>query len=805
MRKISILLLFVSLVTTSFGQTKKAFKAAAEEAVLQKNYYAALKYYNELLEFDQKDAQVLLKSAEAAFKFNAYDVAANKYSYLLDTLEFTEDSIAIFSAAEAYKMLGKYDKATEYYDRYLTEYGNEEDITTIKAKAGKEASVWASAKIKEVDENITLEKLPSDVNSNYSDFGAFIIDSSMYFTSMRYLEENPQSKPAHQLSKLLTKKGEQESEPIDTDFNKKNFSIANGALSTDGKKFFYTVCDYVSESELRCDIYYSLMLPNGTFEDERKLPAVINDSSYTTTHPNIARDPITGNEILYFSSNRPGGKGELDLWYSIIDPKLGYSKPINLSSINTEGNEATPFYHSSTNTLYFSSDGRIGLGGYDVFKSSFNGGVYNKPIFLSAPTNSSYHDMYYTLNEDGTEGLFSTNREGASYIDNELKACCFDIYKAIITPAEVELLALTFDKFTNEDLLGATVQVIDEESGRIISTLTVDTSNVHPFTILENRKYLIVGSRNGYLPDTVKLSTFDLTSNEPITTKLYLEPLGITLDVFTFDAETKEALRGATIVLEDLSDPTQQQIMEVNQLDNDFHFVLDKDKSYRIIAKKNGYTNVSEIIDTRGVTGNIIRKLYLNRFDLGAYLPIALYFDNDEPNPDSKSTASNEVFGNLLNAYMDRKEVFMTKYGKGAKPDVRNEQISRMENFFEGEVRGGYDQFRIFMDGLIQELQSGKRLDMTIRGYASPRFDVKYNLVLAQRRINSVRNDMESYKGGILAPYLKSKQLIITEISYGEELSPPDVIDNLTDERESIYSLRASKQRRVEVVSVISK
>jgi hypothetical protein len=154
---------------------------------------------------------------------------------------------------------------------------------------------------------------------------------------------------------------------------------------------------------------------------------------------------------------------------------------------------------------------------------------------------------------------------------------------------------------------------------------------------------------------------------------------------------------------------------------------------------------------------------------------------------------------------MLRKQEFMTGYGKGLKGTEKEESIQRMENFFEGDVRGGYDRFAIFMDELIKLLNQGQKIDMTIRGYASPRFDAKYNLVLGQRRINSVKNDMMQYKGGLLAPYLLNKQLIITEISYGEELAPADVIDNINDERGSIYSLKASKERKVEVISVKTK
>ena len=299
------------------------------------------------------------------------------------------------------------------------------------------------------------------------------------------------------------------------------------------------------------------------------------------------------------------------------------------------------------------------------------------------------------------------------------------------------------------------------------------------------------------------MSTFDLDTIRPLTEKLFLKPNGVHLDVFTFNAETKDALIGTTVTLQNLTDPTKDVILKINKEGNDFHFQLEEGSSYKIRAEKNGFVAVTEIIDTRGLSGSITKNLYLNTFDLAAYLPIVLFFDNDEPNPDSKSTATNTVYGDLLEQYMSRKRTYMQRYGEGAKGDAIRKSTERMEEFFEGDVRGGYDQFKVFMDGLIKELKSGKKINMTIRGFASPRFDVKYNLVLAQRRITSVRNDMLRYKGGVLRPYIKSKQLIITEISYGEELSPPDVIDNIYDEKGSIYSLLASKQRRVEVISVI--
>ena len=787
----------------SNAQTKKAFIQAAEEAFAQKNYYAALKYFNIVLEFDENDRNALRKSAISAREFNAYDVAAQKYTYLIDSLSDNSDSLDLYHTALMFQRMGQYDKATEYFDRYILEYGAEDEFTE-KVKNQKEKTVWASSRFKEVDENVSIKRDSTEVNSNFSDFGGSYLNDSLYFSSMRFLEEDSELDPPRQFSKIL-KRGNEGVNPIDTDFNKENKVLANITFNQDESKAFYTVCEYVSESELRCDIYQAIVRKDGTLSDPRMLPAMINDTSATNTHPFMTKDPVSDNEILFFVSDRDGGQGMLDIWYSVYDSKLGYSKPINLSSVNTDGNEATPFYHPESSTLFFSSDGRFGLGGYDIYESVYNGGIYEEPNALSAPINSSYHDLYYYLNDDGTEGLISSNRDGSSYIDNMLKACCFDIYELDIKPIEIDLIALTFDKLSNLELNGATVELIEEQTEELVAEVTSEDSHEHLFKIRKNKKYLVIGKKDGYVSDTIRLSTFNLESEEPIEEKLFLDPKGIALDVFTFDANTREALNGATVELEDLTDPTANRIIELNEKGNNFEFLLERENSYRIIAKKNGYNSVTEVIDTRGVTGKITRKLYLQQFELGAYLPITLYFDNDEPEPDSKSTHTDLAYGDILDAYMLRKQTYKDKYAKGAKGDDESESLERMEEFFEGDVRGGFDQFKIFMDGLINELQSGKRMDMTIRGFASPRFNVTYNLVLAQRRITSVRNEMMRYKNGVIKPYLDNKQLIMTEISFGEELAPPEVSDNLYDERESIYSWLAAKQRRVEVISIISK
>jgi outer membrane protein OmpA-like peptidoglycan-associated protein len=274
------------------------------------------------------------------------------------------------------------------------------------------------------------------------------------------------------------------------------------------------------------------------------------------------------------------------------------------------------------------------------------------------------------------------------------------------------------------------------------------------------------------------------------------------LDVFAFDENTKASLNGAKVTIEDLTDPDNPVLVQVNELGNNFNFSLDKNKKYRITATKPGYRSATVDIDTRGVSGKISKNLFLARSDINRLLPLALYFDNDEPDQDSKSTETSRRYIELAEAYVIRKPVFLQKYTQGLKTSDAESSSSNMEEFFEKDVRTGANTFKTFMNELINSLREGQKIEMTIRGYASPRFDERYNLILGQRRINSVRNEMMEYEAGVLAPYLLNKQLIMTEISYGEELSPLDIDDNIHDDKGSIYSLRASKERRVEIISV---
>jgi hypothetical protein len=130
---------------------------------------------------------------------------------------------------------------------------------------------------------------------------------------------------------------------------------------------YYCLCDKVNLMEVRCDIYYRKFNENGGVGEPLKIAA--NASGFSTQHPAVGKD-LNGKLWLYFSSNRPGGKGKDDLYRAAVLENGEVDAPENLTSLNTSEEDVTPFFHTPTQRLYFSTQGRFTFGGYDVYASS---------------------------------------------------------------------------------------------------------------------------------------------------------------------------------------------------------------------------------------------------------------------------------------------------------------------------------------------------------------------------------------------------------------------------------------------------
>jgi hypothetical protein len=186
-------------------------------------------------------------------------------------------------------------------------------------------------------------------------------------------------------------------------------------------------------------------------------------------------------------------------------------------------------------------------------------------------------------------------------------------------------------------------------------------------------------------------------------------------------------------------------------------------------------------------------------------LPITLYFHNDEPNPKSNDTLNMANYRNAHADYIALKGLYQTEYAKGLTGEAAAEAAQMIGHFFADSVEKNYRKLESMSSWLLQELQAGKELTITVSGFASALHSNDYNLKLSMRRIQSLVNYLYEYNDGALTPYLDGKRknrLIIIRNPQGSSMArQKHVSDNPNDKRNSIYSIAASLERKIEITS----
>lgn len=787
------------------AQTLNAYIKAAEKAMEDRDAFSAFSYFeiaNDITDGERIDLKA--KFADAAREYNAYAIADSLYRQVLAHEENNDYPLTSFHLASVQQVLGKYDSAVANYQIYLTEHQDEDPYYTALAQKEIESCRWALDNVRVSDDSTTIERLGAEVNTPYSEFAALQFGDTLFYTSLSHLkEEDPDAPPKLPYSKVFSSDDGAQGLPLDHQLNDSIFHTGHLTFDREGKRAYYTLCTYEGFGQIRCDLYYRELTSDTIWGDPQKLPAPINQDSATSTQPDIAYDDALGKDVLYFVSDREGGSGGLDIWYSVINDANSFTAPQPLADLNTQYDEITPFYHESTNTLYFSSTGRLGFGGYDIYKSEKNDQNWANPENLGSDINSSLDDAFFSLSEDESEGHLSSNRIGSLYLEEENEACCYDIYKMTAVPVKVNLIAQTFNKLTGAPLDEVTLY-IEQRNGDVVSvTKTTGSTNELVFPLKRNKNYTVTAEKEGYAPETIQFSTYGITASEDITKKFFLDPARIVLKVETYDARQRQPLPNVTLDVS--SSQTGFAEQKTNPQSHITYFDIQPDNDYLVAATRKGYRRATADVsqaETRS-QDTVVKILYLELGNLEDFLPLAIYFDNDQPEPKSNRTNSTKRYLETYEPYYAKKSRFQRRYSRGLADAAKSGAEAEVDQFFEESLRKSKEEFESFLNILNQYLDEGLTFEIFLKGYASPIASDAYNYRLGQRRISTIQNEFAAFRGGVLKQYFNSGNLAVTEKSFGEETAPPGVSDDRGNLRGSVYSPEASTERRVEIIEII--
>ncbi|MCK9255089.1 MAG: OmpA family protein [Bacteroidales bacterium] len=517
------LLLFIS---SSFSQSVQEFCNEIDDKKLIKNFNKSIEYINsgkldkaeiilaKILDEEPEFTEAWLGIAEINYiKYkNAKDIKSqNKfYANYTKSLEKIVATCPHYNNWTVNYTLGKifyekedYKNAKKYLDAYIKN-------TSIENKNIKDAELI----IEYIDSYLDLISNPvpfkptivegiSTVNDDFlpliSPDGslaffthAFMKKDISSITSEKYTEEFSVARALDE-SGLRFSKGQPLPYPFNTGKNQ-----GASTLTIDNSTLYITICEFVSRTYDNCDIYYSVRKANG-WSELINLGPNINGLNTWESQPSISADGKT----LYFASIREDNIGfdpnnpTSDIWYSTKNENGTWSKAKNLGpNINTPGNEKSPFIHSDSQTLYFSSDGHKGLGGYDIFFSKYRNQEWGIPVNLGYPINTKANDLGFVVNTQGTKAYFASNKfEGKGGWD----IYSFDLYPEarpekvflvkgkliddigeIITEAKLEVRN-TRTKETSEGL-------VDSETGNYAVAVNSDKEKHDDFVMLVKKE-----------------------------------------------------------------------------------------------------------------------------------------------------------------------------------------------------------------------------------------------------------------------------------------------------------------------------
>lgn len=620
-KSLLLLLLCSFLATGLFAQQAKLNKA--KKLMDDYNYQGAVEVYLQILDKND-DPEAKINIAEC------YRMLRNpsemEYWYGQVALLPQAPPINLLYYAQALQMNGKCDKALDWVARYL-DIDPSNTVALFLQKACEEstiANLKASGALYDV-------KACKELNSAGDDFGPTLYKEEgkehlMYVSTRamvkgtiptRIIRDNWTNEGFAQLwdsemnlvdEKTYTYKY---SDPKAQTKKIKNtpYHLGPISFSPDGSQAYFSATDLDNKAEsddgsLRLKIYK--IDKKGKSWTEPK-GVVFNDEEYNVTHPSLSADGT----MLFFSSDMPGGFGGMDLYVSYMEDGR-WSIPVNLGpTINTEGDEAFPYIsgEGASAVLYFSSNGHIGLGGFDLYMSKENYGTWMEPTNLGFPVNSNYDDLSITMNADRTHGYFSSNRNGLS---SEPNSGGDDIFS--FTKLSVSIEVLVFDKKTEMPIEGAEVYTA-------CTAVESYTTNPDGKVLLEvglDRPCDFAAEKVGYRPNNVRADYALLQNLKPGETIVIQIPLDLER-VFDVGGTVKDGYSQMPLkdALVRLKSDCEGEINELSALTDEegyYEFLeIKEDCDYQIIVSKDGYTKASSTFTTKKTeTDAILIDLAIN-------------------------------------------------------------------------------------------------------------------------------------------------------------------------------------------------
>jgi len=386
--------------------------------------------------------------------------------------------------------LGQYDAASEAFKSFRDQYKTQDKYT---ATADLEIKSLAFVKKELERKDLKLFKVERNniLNGQGGTYAPYWInDKSIMFTSNR-----PQGKDSSKTNRLYMstmKDGKPGEVAMMNVAQNENEQQGASCLSPDGKTMYFT--RWKIQSNNKAAAIYSAR-KSGSNWGEPVLVKVLSQEGSNTQQPFI----MPNGKAILFSSDRPGGQGGYDLWMATMDERGNFGVPVNLGAkINTSSDEQAPSYHAASQSLIFSSNGRVGMGGFDFYYSKGDLNNLSEPVNFGYPVNSIKDELYFISRGPAKnildDVIMSTDRDAA---------CCLELFTLHKDRPKKKITGSVVSCENNQPLGNVQVVIMDTINNKSIAELKTNAAGQYNFEVDEFMQVKATGSDSGYFNNSI--------------------------------------------------------------------------------------------------------------------------------------------------------------------------------------------------------------------------------------------------------------------------------------------------------------
>jgi peptidoglycan-associated lipoprotein len=523
-----ITLIAIMFLANASMNAQKNFEKEANAKFMNEAYFTAIDLYKKAETKEKRPdvkARLNFQIAEC-YRFMIEPEQAETYYKRAIMLKYNQANPEInLLIADVIKEQGdRYKEASEYYEKYLAIKPDSKKAKDGKASC-KQADEWSENPTKHIiQDEIQLNTDHFDYSPSWGDkkHNVLIFSSSRVGSTGDEVDDRTGESYMDLYTTTRDNKGKWGEpqllpETINTPDNE-----GSSVITKKGDMLFFTRCPREKKENIGCDIFVSTKQGDNWKQASKVVLKPEGGDSISCGHPTLN----TTSTIMIFSSDLPGGQGGKDLWFTEYNKReKSWGIPVNLGAeINTPGDEMFP-HITSNGDLYFSSNGYIGLGGLDMYKSeSLGNKTWGNVENLKYPLNSSEHD-FGIIFETGTtsRGFFTSDRHSSGGKGKD------DIFSFHIPDIHFSLHVYVTNKVTNEPIPGVSVLVKGSDGSEVVKTtdaegkVKLESENKKQF-INKETSYNIEVAKDEYLIAKNQISTVGQEKSKRFIEEVYLQP-----------------------------------------------------------------------------------------------------------------------------------------------------------------------------------------------------------------------------------------------------------------------------------------